>query len=200
MNGVMARGATVNGPEFIGELAGGATVIALAMAATPKGRDARRRAKQRRADLDGRPPRIEDGREVEPGRPSLASAVHQLTVQAAAMGETVQRIDAATQQLARNDGSTIADAIHRIEGTLAEKHAENQAGIAELRATAEANSEALVDVQRMAGAAAAAAATAEQRAGDTRAQMTVLTDVVTQDASRIWSALAQLGIDRRDPR
>ena len=104
----------------------------------------------------------------------------------------------------RYGGGTLADAIHRMEASIGEKHAENQQDIAELRATAELNGEQLRELHRIAGQAAMRAASADERVqqADQRvrqiaADVDVLTDAALADHAHIWEVLSELGYDRR---
>ena len=103
----------MNVGEWVGAGSGLVAIVGGGAALHPKLQRARDRARKRREDLDGVPPRIENGKTVDPGKPSLASAVRGLT-------ETVARIDSRTEQLTRNGGQSVADAVHRIDTRIAE--------------------------------------------------------------------------------
>lgn len=138
---------------------------------------------------------MESGVIVEEARPSLAASVHALT---AAVG----RIDERTEQLTRNGGASMADAVHRMEQALADKHAENQKQIAALGQQA-------VEASRLAGQAATLAARSQEEG---QAQRKELFDEVHALKEEVWTrfeetdlrdrvylaALAELGIDLID--
>jgi hypothetical protein len=145
-------------------LAGGAALVAL----HPKVRARWALRRQRLRDLDGTPPRIENGRTVDPGRPSLAAAVRDLS-------DAVTRIDLRTEQLARNGGVTIADAIHRIE-------------------------QRVIDAAGKAGEAATSAAASDMRVRELAANLDTWVNVAANDNADIWQALSEAGLDRREER
>ena len=127
--------------EIVGLAAGIAAVIGVALAASPKVRDRLHRRRRRLQDLDGIPPRVENGEVVDPGRPSLAAAVHSLA----------ESMDAVVAELKPNGGGSMRDRIDEVHA-LARKSSDRYATI----------DQRLADAARVAGEAARLAAIADQ--------------------------------------
>ena len=202
MNALATRGEPVSVYETFGEAAAATAVLVAGISFHPKVRARLDRRRQRREDLDGVPDRVEivAGQPVvvEKGRPSLAASVQSLVATVGQINERTDLINESTQQLTRNGGGTVADAVHRMEEKLDEEHAENQRAIADLRATAESNAEDLREVKLVAGQAATAASSADQRTRELAGEFEVFRNVVLHDAADIWTALSDLGHDRRE--
>jgi hypothetical protein len=195
VNALATRGDRVSADVVLGEAAAAVAVVTAIAGFTPQGRAVIRKRRRRNQDLDGVPPRVEvvDGTPVvvDKGRAPLAASVAQLI-------DKVDQIHQATLELTRNGGGTVADAVHRMELKLDEKHAENRHDIAELQETAQGNADALREVATLAGRAATAAASADQRSREHDAESEVFRNVVQQDVAHIWRVLKGMGYDRRE--
>lgn len=150
----------------------GCALVGAYLALSPKRKARRAQRQQWVDDLTGRPARIENGVVVEPARPSLAAAV--------------ARIDERTEQLTRNGGATVADAVHRMESSLATKHAENQLLIEQTSAKA----------QEAARLAQQAAETAEASQVQGSAERQRLEAAISDLRNEVWTRLD--GVDLRD--